>query len=102
MYADTAFLQSFKAEIYGKQILFSNIIAAYTPSSNNHILLCCHGTLIHILTKIQIMPNDDHDILIEVGIPSIDIIDMNLFGQSTNAQSVYSDIRPLIQLIIFQ
>ncbi len=42
MYADTAFLQSFKAEIYGKPILFSNIVAAFNPKSNNRILICGH------------------------------------------------------------
>ncbi len=42
MYADTAFLQSFKAEIYGKPIVFSNIIAAFNPTSTNRILICGH------------------------------------------------------------
>jgi len=39
---DTAFLQSFKAEIYGKQIQFSNIIGAYNPKSLQRVMLCAH------------------------------------------------------------
>lgn len=42
MYADTAFLQTFKAEIYGKPIVFSNIIAAFNPKSTNRLLICGH------------------------------------------------------------
>ncbi|MFN8358525.1 MAG: M28 family peptidase [Candidatus Kapaibacterium sp.] len=39
---DTAFLQTFKSEIYGKQIQFSNIIGSYNPSSHKRVLLCAH------------------------------------------------------------
>ncbi|MBK9246895.1 MAG: M28 family peptidase [Ignavibacteria bacterium] len=39
---DTAFLQSFTSEIYGKQIRFSNIIGSYNPKSVKRILLCAH------------------------------------------------------------
>lgn len=40
--SDTAFLQSFKSEIYGKPIQFSNIIASYNIQSKKRILLCAH------------------------------------------------------------
>jgi len=41
-YTDTAFLQSFKAEIYGRPLLFSNIIGSFNPKSTNRILICAH------------------------------------------------------------
>lgn len=41
-YADTTFLQSFKSVIYGKSIVFSNIIGSFNPKSTNRILICGH------------------------------------------------------------
>jgi|JI8StandDraft_1071087.scaffolds.fasta_scaffold04809_9 glutaminyl-peptide cyclotransferase len=40
--ADTAFLQSFTSEIYGKKIQFSNIIGSYNPTALKRVLLCAH------------------------------------------------------------
>lgn len=40
--ADTAFLQSFSATVYGKTYQMANIIASFGPEKSDRILLCAH------------------------------------------------------------
>lgn len=40
--ADTAFLQSFSATVYGKTYQMANIIASFAPEKKDRILLCAH------------------------------------------------------------
>lgn len=41
-YADTVFEQKFNQNVYGKDLLFTNIIASFNSSKKERILLCAH------------------------------------------------------------